>query len=135
MSRKMQYQVFFGEASVGYGPNGIDLSAFKCTQSRIDKPRDRSFGSIYRWLERGFRINLETHVLTVQTLVTWANEGVLWELIPIRNTADWKMYMEAAFECGWSLAMLVQSHEKPQVAADEENEGSRSAQREEDQAE
>src|SRR6266508_4630242 len=52
--------------------------------------------------------------------------------MPIRNTADWKMYMEAAFERGWPLAMLVQSHEKPQVAfAAEENEGCPSTQREE----
>src|SRR6266498_4581353 len=132
MSSKLQFQVFFGEGSVGYGPNGIDLSPFKCTQSEIDKPRDRSFGSIYKWLERGFRINPETHVLIVQTLVTCANEGVLWELMPIRNTVDWKMYMKAAFERGWPLAMLVQSHEKPQVAsAAEENEGTRSAQMEE----
>src|SRR5438105_2833969 len=126
----------FGEGSVGYGPNRIDLSAFKCTQSGIDNPRNRSFGSIYKWLERGFHINLETHVLTVQTLVTWANKGILWELMPIRNTANWKMYMEAEFERGWSLAMLVQSHEKPQVAAAaEENEGTLSAQREGEQAE
>src|SRR5436189_5310038 len=132
MSSKLQFQVFYGEASVGYGPNGIDLSAFKCTQSGIDKPQDRSFGSIYKWLERGLHINPETRVLTVQTLVTWANEGVLWELMPIRNTTDWKMYMEAAFERGWPLAMLVQSHEKPQVtAAGEKNEGSSSAQRKE----
>src|SRR5438034_11193323 len=42
------------------------------------------------------------------------------------------MYMEATFERGWPLTMLVQSHEKPQVAvAAEENEGSPSAQREE----
>ena len=61
---------------------------------------------------------------------------VLWELMPIRNTADWKMYMEAVFERGWPLAMLVQSHEKSQVAAAaEENEGSPSAQREGEQAE
>src|SRR5438876_11581444 len=135
MSSKIQFQVFYGEGSVRYGPNGIDLSAFKCSSSGIDKPGDRSFGSIYKWLERGFRINPETHVLTVQTVVRWANEGVVWELMPIRNTAEWKMYMEAAFERGWPLAMLVQSHEKPQAAADEENEGSRSAQREGDQAE
>src|SRR5438128_7199763 len=135
MSSKLQFKVFFGEGSVGYGPNGIDLSGFKCTQSGIDTPGDRSFISIYKWLERGFRINPETHVLTVQTVVIWENEGVLWELMPIRNTADWKMFMEAAFERGWTHAMLVQTHEKPQVAADEENEGSRSAQREGDQAE
>src|SRR6266540_6421413 len=42
------------------------------------------------------------------------------------------MYMEAAFEHGWPLAILVQSHEKPQVAAAvEENEGTRSVQMEE----
>ena len=67
MSSKLQFQVFFGEGSFGYGPHGIDLSAFKCTQSGIDKPRDMSFGSIYKWLERGFHINPETHVLTVHT--------------------------------------------------------------------
>src|SRR5438128_6149182 len=100
-------------------------------QSRIDKSLYSIFCSIFKWLERVLHINPETHVLTVQTLVTWANEGVLWELMPIRNTADWKMYMEAAFERGWPLAMLVQSHQKPQVAAVEENEGSPSAQREE----
>ena len=88
MSSKLQFQVFYGEGSVRYGPNGIDLSGFKSTQSGIDKPGDRSFVSIYKWLERGFRINLETHVLTAQTLVTWENECVVWELMPIRNTAD-----------------------------------------------
>src|SRR5438105_4840965 len=42
------------------------------------------------------------------------------------------MYMEAEFEHGWPLAMLIQSHEKPQVAViAEENEGTRSAQMEE----
>ena len=88
MSSKLQFQVFYGEGSVRYGPNGIDLSAFKCSSSGIDKPGDRSFGSIYKWLERGFRINPETHVLTVQTVVRWANEGAVWELMPIRNTTD-----------------------------------------------
>src|SRR6266540_6948493 len=56
--------------------------------------------------------------------------------MPIRNTVDWKMYMKAVFERGWPLAMLVQSYEKPQVvAAAEEYEGTRSAQREGEQAE
>src|SRR6266508_6460685 len=42
------------------------------------------------------------------------------------------MYMEATFDRGWPLAMIVQSHEKPQVAAAaEKNEGTRSAQMEE----
>ena len=46
MSSNMQFQVFFGDYNVLYGPNGVDLSAFKCTSSAIDKPLERSFGSI-----------------------------------------------------------------------------------------
>ena len=38
MSSKMQFQVFYGEYNVMYGPNGVDLSAFKRTSSGIDKP-------------------------------------------------------------------------------------------------
>ena len=34
----MQFQVFYGEYNVMYGPNGVDLSAFKRTSSGIDKP-------------------------------------------------------------------------------------------------
>jgi len=48
-------------------------------------------------------------MLTVQTLVTWANEGVFWELMLIRNTSDWKMYISTAVQRGWPLGMLVQS--------------------------
>ena len=32
----MQFQVFFGDYNVLYGPNGVDISAFKCTSSTID---------------------------------------------------------------------------------------------------
>ena len=46
MSSKMQFQVFYSEYNVMYGPNGVDLSAFKRTSSGIDKPLERSFGSI-----------------------------------------------------------------------------------------
>ena len=69
MSSKMQFQVFFGDYNVLYGPNGVDLSAFKCTSSAIDKPLKRSFGFICKWLQRGFRIDPLTHVITVQSLV------------------------------------------------------------------
>ena len=52
-----------------YGPNGVDLSVFKCTSSAIDKPLERSFGSICKWLQRGFRVDPLTHVITVQSHV------------------------------------------------------------------
>ena len=76
MSSKMQFQVFYGEYNVMYGPNGVDLSAFKRTSSGIDKPLERSFGSICKWLQRGFRVDPLTHVITVQSLINWEVERV-----------------------------------------------------------
>ena len=108
MSSKMQFQVFYGEYNVMYGSNGVDLSAFKRTSSGIDKPLERSFGSICKWLQRGFRVDPLTHVITVQSLVNWEVESDLWELMMIHSTDDWQKYMQAALERGWPLAILVQ---------------------------
>ena len=85
MSSKMQFQVFYGEYNVMYGPNGVDLSAFKRTSSGIDKPLERSFGSICKWLQRGFHVDPLTHVITVQSLVNWEVESELWELMMIHS--------------------------------------------------
>ncbi|WVZ86820.1 hypothetical protein U9M48_033546 [Paspalum notatum var. saurae] len=109
MSTKLQFEIYYGKGSVVEGPYGVQLNGFSRTRKGIDKPWDKSFGSVHRWLERGFQIDTETHVLTVQTLVTWANEGVFWELMLIRNTSDWKMYISTAVQRGWPLGMLVQS--------------------------
>ena len=65
MSSKMQFQVFYGDNNVLYGLNGVDFSAFKCTSSAIDKSLERSFGSIYKWLQYGFCVDPETHVMIV----------------------------------------------------------------------
>ena len=77
MSSKMQFQVFFGDYNILYGPNRVDISAFKCTSSAIDKSLERSFGSIYKWPQRGFRVDPKTHVMTVQSLVNWEVESDL----------------------------------------------------------
>ena len=77
MSSKMQFQVFFGDYNILYGLNRVDLSAFKCTSNAIDKPLEMSFGSICKWLQRGFRVNPLTHVMTVQSLVNWEVESDL----------------------------------------------------------
>ena len=50
--------------------------------------------------------------------MTWANQGFFWELMLIRNTSDWKMYISTALQCGWPLAMLVQIIEKATVASE-----------------
>ncbi|WVZ72102.1 LOW QUALITY PROTEIN: hypothetical protein U9M48_020614 [Paspalum notatum var. saurae] len=86
-----------------------------------------------RWLERGFQIDTKTYMLTVQTLVTWANEGFFWELMLIRNISDWKMYISTALQRGWPLAMFVQSIPKAIVASQAvENYGNTSAAMQED---
>ena len=103
MSSKMQFQVFYGDYNILYGPNGVDLSAFKCTSSGIDKPLERSFGSICKWLQRGFHVDPLTHVITVQSLVNWEVDSELWELMMIHSTDDWQKYMQAALERGWPL--------------------------------
>jgi len=59
----------FGNYNVLYGRNGVDLSTFKSTSSSIDKPLEMSFGSIYKWLQRIFRVDPESHVMTVQAPV------------------------------------------------------------------
>ena len=110
MSNKLRFQIFFGNYEVIYGPNGVDLSLFKSTISGLDRPLERTFESIYRWLQRCFNVNPETHFLTLQTMTNWSG---MWELKYISNTEDWKMYMQAALERDWYLAMLVQIHEKP----------------------
>ena len=110
----MQFQVFYGEYNVMYGPNGVDLSAFKRTSSGIDKPLERSFGSICKWLQRGFHVDPLTHMITVHSLVNWEVQSELWELMMIHSTDDWQKYMQAALERGWPLAILVQTREKTQ---------------------
>ena len=86
----------FGNCNILYGANGVDLSAFKCTSSAIDKPLKRSFGSICKWLQSGFRVDPLTHVITVQSLVNWEVESELWELMMIHSTDDCQKYMQAA---------------------------------------
>src|SRR5437016_2954702 len=70
---------------------------------------------------RGIRVYAKTHLLTVQTVVSWANEGFVWELMAIRNTTDWRMFIQCASERAWPLAMLVQIHEKAPATVDGED--------------
>ena len=114
----MQFQVFYGDYNVLYGPNRVDLSAFKCTSSAIDKPLERSFGSICKWLQREFRVDPLTHVITVQSHVNWEVESDSWELMMIHNTDDWQKYMQAALERGWPLAILVQTRRRHKMKSD-----------------
>ena len=108
MSTKLQFEIYYGEGSIVQGPYGVTLNGFSRMFKGIDRPWDKTFGAVHSWLERGFKVNTETHMVTVQTLVTWANESVFWELMLIRNTSDWKMYMSTAIHRGWPLVMLVQ---------------------------
>jgi hypothetical protein len=84
----MQFQVYYGEGSVLYGPYGADLSGFRSTMKMVDRPLERSFSSILKWLERGFRVNPNTHFVSVDCLVSFEVEGDDWELMRINNTEE-----------------------------------------------
>ncbi len=113
MSSKIPFMIFCGEGSVDNGPTGVQLNGFTHTRKAIDRPIQRTFHSIYNWLEKGLRVNRDTHFLTVQTLVNWANEGAMWELMTISSTAEWKFYVENAVQHGWTPAILVRSYPIP----------------------
>ena len=111
MSSRVQFTLFLGDGTVDHGPNGVELNNFKKTTKYIDRPAQRSFESIYNWLVLGLRTNVETHFLSVQTLVNWANEGVnLWELMMITNIDNWKLYIDNALQHGWPAAIVVRCY-------------------------
>ena len=57
-------------------------------------------------------MNPKTHLVTVHTVTSWETNGDFWELTLISSTEDWKHYMQAALQRGWSLAMVIQIHQK-----------------------
>jgi hypothetical protein len=69
ISNKLVFQVYYGAGPAMYGPQGVDMSLFERTSIGIDKPLERSFGSIKKSLERAFGVNPETHVPSVQVVV------------------------------------------------------------------
>ena len=88
MSSKLKFQVYYGDGNVMHMPWGLDLSQFNSRTLGIDKPFERSFGSIQKWLERAFGVNPETHMLSVQAVVNWEVEDEKWDLMVIESTTD-----------------------------------------------
>jgi len=88
MSSKLRFQVHYGDYYISHDAYGVDLSAFERRECGIDKPLERSFGSIRKWLHEIFNVNPKTHFLTVQTVTNWRTEGDFWELMLIANTEE-----------------------------------------------
>ena len=74
MANKLMFQVYYGDGIPLHTPWGLDLSQFKIRNVGIDKPFERTFGSIQKSLERGFGVNPKTHVLSIQVVVNWVVE-------------------------------------------------------------
>ena len=49
-SSKLRFQVHYGDGYISHDAYGVDLSAFEQRECGIDKPLERSFGSIRKWL-------------------------------------------------------------------------------------
>ena len=116
MANKLMFQVYYGDGIPLHTPWGLDLSQFKIRNVGIDKPFERTFGSIQKSLERGFGVNPETHVLSIQVVVNWEVEEKKWDLMVIESTPDWWHYIDAATLRGWPLGMVIKVHERPQRA-------------------
>ena len=74
MSSKFRFQVHYGDYYISHDAYGVDLSSFERRECGIDKPLERSFGSIRKCLHEIFNVNSKTYFLTVQTLTNWATE-------------------------------------------------------------
>ena len=46
MSSKLRFQIYYGDYYISHDAYGVDLSAFERRECGIDKPLERSFGSI-----------------------------------------------------------------------------------------
>ena len=88
MSSKLRFQIHYGDGYISHDAYGVDLSAFERRECGIDKPLERSFGSIRKWLHEIFNVNPKTYFLTVQTVTNWATDGDFWELMLITNTEE-----------------------------------------------
>ena len=113
MSNKIIFQVYYGDGIPLHTPWGLDLSQFKSKNVGIDKPFERTFGSIQKSLECGFGVNPETHVLSIQVVVNWEVEEEKWDLMVIDSTPNWRQYIDAATHRGWPLGMVIKVHERP----------------------
>ena len=103
MSSKLRFQVHYGDYYISHNAYGVDLSTFEHRECGIDKPLERSFGSIRKWFHKIFNVNAKTYFITVQTVTNWRTEGDFWELMLIANTEEWRTYMQAALTAGGLL--------------------------------
>ena len=75
MSSKLCFQIHYGDYYISHDAYGVNISAFERRECGIDKPLERSFGSIHKFLHEIFNVNPKTHFRTVQTVTNWATEG------------------------------------------------------------
>ena len=86
MSSKLHFQVHYGDYYISHDAYGVDLSAFEPRECGIDKPLERSFGSIRKWLHEIFNVNPKTYLLPFR--LNWATEEDFWELMLITNSEE-----------------------------------------------
>ena len=54
----------------------------------IARASERTFGGVYNWLLRGFKLDPEQYELTVMSVVSHAREGVYFELLSLEGTQN-----------------------------------------------
>ena len=76
MSKSLFFQVFYGTGQIRYGPEGVDLSDFRCATEEVPRARERSWGSILNWLFRAFGLNREKYEISVMAVVRYRMEVI-----------------------------------------------------------
>ena len=81
MSSKVAFQVYYGDFyRIARDTYGVNLSALERRQCSLDKPLERSFGSIRKWFHGKFNVNPKTHLPHVVVHDTPSNVFVCTKL-------------------------------------------------------
>ena len=89
MSSKVAFQVHYGDFyRITRDSYGVNLSSLERKQCSLDKPLERSFASIRKWLHGKFNVNPKTHLFTVHIVTSWETNGDFWELTLISSTEE-----------------------------------------------
>ena len=68
---KVAFQVHYGDFyRITRDSYGVNLSALERRHCSLDKPLERSFASIHKWLHGKFNVNPKSHLLTVHTVTS-----------------------------------------------------------------
>lgn len=112
MSEKSNFKIFYGEGEIRYCSEGVDLSGFHSVDKGISRANERSFGAIYNWLIKCFKLNPDQYGLTISAVTSRSRTPIYWELMPIGGSSIWRRFVEVSTQRGFPLMLFIQAYKK-----------------------